>query len=397
MAIPVTMALQGSGSSGQILVLAALLIAVLFVGLALVLNGAIYAENLASQGETSTSEAMSAEAVTEERLGQMVDTANYGVEEASYAERRRWVAENATEWDRLMGRREARSGRVYVTEPVGMTNGTRVNQSAMDDFMPAEETLLDEVSDPILGSFRIDPLGLGDKKNWIIANETQLRAFQMHVHRDSLYEKNPSTSTEIVETANAVLTGSKLFWVEIDHSDASDEYRRVYLLNDSSNDSVEAVVVEFDGGSGTVAGRCSAPGENVTVRLTAGEMVGDDGAVECPVLREATAGETADFYYAGADEVYGTYRFIADKRETTFREDLEDRYGLFLESVVDALADLLRVLLGGDPEDDDIYYDAPTDDGPYTTTAIYDVTVETTYRDDRITYTRNVTYPPTAR
>lgn len=391
------MVLQGSGSHGQILVVAALLIAVLFVGLALVLNGAIYAENLASQGETSTSGTVATDAVTEDRLGQMVDTANYEVEEASYADRRQWIDENATQWDKLMGQREAQSGRAYVTETTAITNGTRVNQSEYRNFMPAEETLLDEVTDPLLGSFRIDPLGLGDKKNWIIANDTQLRDFEMRVQRDSLYEKDPSTLTEIIEVTNAVLTGSKLFWLEIDHRDASDEFRRVYLLDDTSNNSVEAVVVEFDDGSGTITGRCSAPGENVTVRLTAGEMVGDDGPVSCPDLQEATAGENANFYYAGADEVYGTYQFISDKEETTFRNDLEDRYGLFLENTIDALADLLRILLGGDPEDDDIYYDSPTGDGPYTTTAIYDVTVETTYRDNRITYMRNVTYPSTAR
>lgn len=386
----------GGESRGQIIVIAALLIAVLFVGLALVLNSAIYAENVATRGETSTSDAMAVDSVTAERLGSAIDAANYETEEATYAERRSRIRANASDWDRLMSEREAHEGQVFSTEPTEMTNGTRVNQSGVGNFMPAEATLLDEVSTALL-DFRIDPLGLGDKKNWIVANDTRVRDFEMTVERASLYEKHPDTSTKVVEVSNAVLTGSRLFWVEVDRNDASDEYTRVYLLDDQDNASVEAVVVEFDDGSGTVQGRCRAAGADVTVRLTAGELVGDDGPVDCPALADATRGHAAEIYYAGADEVRGTYQFIAATPESEFREGLEDRYGLLLEGVVDALVDLLLALLGGSLDDGDIYRDSPDPDDPYTTTAIYDATVETTYRDDRITYTRNVTYPATAR
>ena len=58
-----------SDESGQIIIIAALLLAIIFVGLALVLNSAIYTENMARRGDTSTAEAMSTESVTEERLG----------------------------------------------------------------------------------------------------------------------------------------------------------------------------------------------------------------------------------------------------------------------------------------------------------------------------------------
>lgn len=392
------MGFRGSEDSAQIIVVAALLLAVLFVGLALVLNSAIYAENMATRGETSTSDAMATDGVTAERLGNAIDAANYGTEEATYAERRSRISDNASEWDRLMAARQARDGRRYTTEPTAMTDGTRVNQSTRGDFMPADSSLLDEVTVVLVGDFRIDPLGLGDKKNWIVANDTAVRDFEMTVERESLYEKQPDTSTKVIEVGNSVITGSRLFWVEVDQNDASDEFTRVYLLNDTDNASVEAVVVEFDdGGPGTVRGRCRAPGSDVTVRLTAGELIGDDGVVECPALAAASSGYSREIYYAGADEVTGTYQFLADKPQTEFRAELEDRYGLLLEGVVDALADALLALLGGNLDDDDIYHDSPGDGDPYTTTAIYDATLETTYSDGRITYTRNVTYPPAAR
>ena len=376
---------SSGGERGQLIVVAALLIAVLFVGLALVLNGAIYAENLASRGDSSTAETMATERLTEDRLGRMVDAANYDLEEtAGYDDRRSHVRANASDWDQLVGDREANRGNAYVAEVEAMTNGTRVNQSEPDHFDPANQDLLGA-----------DPLDLGEDTDWKIANDSEVRAFEMTVQRDSLKQVDPDLFTTIEDLLDTVLTGSDVFWTQFEDGDST---YRMYLLNDSDNASVAAVVTEYHGIDEVGdkieerLGVCSAeapdPSDNVTVRITEAELEGADGVTDCPSLETVDDGRQA-LYYAGTDNVYGTYSFIVDRPEDEFREALRDDYDTLI-------GETLETLLGGLTEDD-IYYDDPANGDPYTTTALYDVTVETTYRDGRVTFTRNVSYPPTAR
>lgn len=373
------------GERGQLIVVAALLIAVLFVGLALVLNGAIYAENLASRGDSSTAEAIATERLTEDRLGQMVDAANHELEEtASYEDRRSHVRENASAWDQLVGDREANRGNAYVAEVEAMTNGTRVNQSTPDNFDPADPDLLGA-----------DPLDLGEETDWKIASDSEVRAFEMTVQRDSLKQADPDLYSTIENLLDTVLTGSDVFWTQFEDGDST---YRTYLLNDSDNASVAAVVTEYHGidedGNKIeeLLGVCSAeapdPSDNVTVRITEAELEGADGVTDCPSMETVDDGRQ-DLYYAGTDNVYGTYSFIADRPEDEFRAALKDDYDPLINETLDTL-------LGGFSEDD-IYYDDPANGDPYTTTALYDVTVRTTYRDGRVTFTRNVSYPPTTR
>ena len=359
-----------SDESGQIIIVAALLIAVLFVGLALVLNSAIYAENMATRGDTSTAEAMSTESVTEEWLGHAVDAENYGTEDAPYSERAARIEANVSTWDGFMGTREATTGRMYRTELTGVTNGTRVNQSTADYFEPANASLLDA-----------DPLELGASTNWQSANESEVRAYEMTVRRDSLKQTNGSLANTVEGLLDEALDGTSVFWTQFENGDT----HRMYLLNDSDNDSVAAVVTDYeDDTTEEVIGTCSAeapdPSDNVTVRITRAELEGPNGVTECPAL-EAVDDGRQDVYYAGVDHAVGTYQFIADKPENEFRADLRDLYEYLL----------------GDITGSDVYDDLPNDEDPYTAKAIYGVTVATTYQDDRITYTRNATYPAAAR
>ena len=361
-----------SDESGQVIVIAALLIAVVFVGLALVLNSAIYAENVATRGDTSTGEAMAVDTLTVERLSDAIDAENYGTEEASYPVRRDRLADDVSAWNRLVGAREARTGRAYSVELVGITNGTRVNQSdPTRDFRPANSTVLDA-----------NPLGLVDGTNWQTAVDAEVRAFQMTVQRDSLKDASAGPIATVEDLIDGLLDGSSTFWTRFD---GSDTVHRTYLLDDSDDNSVAVVVTEDDGGGEQVVGACHAsapdPSDYVTVRITDAELEGADGTVDCPYLERLDDGRR-DVYYAGSDDVRGTYRFLADEREGAFRTEVTDAHD---------------VILGVSLSDDDVYADSPTDADPYTTKAIYGATVETTYQDDRITYTRNATSPPAAR
>lgn len=371
--------------SGQLIVVAALLIAVLFVGLALVLNSAIYAENIATRGETSSSDAMAADSVTAERLGHAIDAANYRVEEASYAERRSRIASNATEWDRLMGEHEAHNGRMYTTKPTAMTNGARVNQSEMGEFMPNDPRLIEDLMDE-----RLDPFGITDRTSWMIAPDVQSRDYEATVKRGSLQTVDGGILDQAADLFNALLTGSDTFWIHFD--DGTSEWR-VYLVEIQGTDEVATVVSEDTGGGEELEGVCRVEGETATVRLSDDELEGDDETVSCPALSFTENLDRHDIYYAGADDVNGTYQFIVDRQESEFRDDIEDEYSSLVNSLLGVVDCLLRPWLCSP----DVYDGSPNNDNPYTTTAIYDATVETTYQDDRITYTRNVTYPQSAR
>jgi hypothetical protein len=382
---------KASGERGQILLISALLLAALFVGLAVVVNSAIYTENRATREVTRSSQPLADHPVTADRLGQALHVANFHSDTDDYDERHAVVGGNVSGWSSEMQGQAVQNGVLWGSAVAATTNGTRVSQDQEGTFMPAKSSLLDEVTTLVLPTFRIDPLGLGDKKNWVIANGTAVRDFRMNVTRSSLEERNPGLVTVLVDVVDTTLTGSTVFWAESDVTDGDGDFWRLYLLEDGTN--VTAFVVEFDGGAGTVRAECSARGEHVDVLVSEGKLVGEDGPVACPATRNLSGQPSRDLYYAGADEVEGTYGFIVDKEESTFRSELADRYGTFLDSVVDALVDLLLALIGGSLEDDDIYHESPSDGHPYTTTAIYNTTVELSYEDERVRYSRNVTVP----
>lgn len=395
-----------SGERGQMILIAGLLIAVLLVGLAVVVNSAIYIENVSTRDTGGSSGALADDIETKERLAKSMQGANYYSDTAGYGDRRERIERNVSTWNRQQMASSARNGRLASSQVAAMQNGTRVSQDEYGNFMPAESTLLDVVTVDLLGilesDFRIDLLGLGDKKNWIIANDTDIRAFEITVDRTELEMTDPNLLDYLQDPLGSwVISGSSSFWVEIDADESDDEYWRIYLFNDDSNSSVKSVVAKYDDldndGDDELdrAETCSVEGTNVTVRVTGGELVGNDAKTSCPILQEATEGNSNSIYYAGADEVKGTYRFIADKNQSEFRDNLKDRYGLYLENVLDDVGDFLLELLGIDSlTSDELYHDASSGDSPYTTTAVYNTSVEMTYRTDRMRLTRNLTVAP---
>lgn len=376
------------GERGQMILITGLLLAVLLVGLALVVNSAIYTENLSTREVEGSSQALADDPPTTERLTRSMREANYNSDTASYVERRSAIRQNVSTWNQHQMASSVRNGRLASSEVAAMQNGTRISQDEYGEFMPAEKSVLDTIS----GSLVIDPLGLGDKTNWIITNQTSVRAFEMTVDRTELAEKNPTLLAALINPLDAALTGSTVFWVETDTSPGDDEFERVYLLEDGNN--VSATVVSFDGGTGTVEGECSARGTDVKLQLTTGKLIGEDGPVDCPEFNSVINDGQQNVYFAGGDEVKGTYQLIVDKPEDQFRDGLEDKYGTLLDSVVDTLVNALLLLIGGSLDDDDIYHDNPSSGHPYTTTAVYDTSVETTYQTDRMRFTRNLTVAP---
>lgn len=391
---------------GQLLIITALLLAILFVALALILNSGIYTENLSTRSAGGSMEPLSEDQVSQDRLIESMALANYHNETANYSKRLTVVEANVSTWGQQQSERHAKSGHVLTTDVAVTTEGVRVTQKNESAFLPAEDGLMDEHEEDG-ETYRLDPLGLGDRMNWLVAPNVSTRAFEMTVQRNSLTKDQQNLLDDLEDLGDTILTGSNEFWVQIEGNNTT---KRVYLVNDTSNGTVSAVVTEIDGTNETLVGSCrvNGGGDEATVRISAAEIESNGKTEACPEL--STGEGPHDIYYVGGDEVKGTYQLIADKPEDVFRDDVEQLYITYLEQLKTELDNdgLLDTLLGGslfggilddlvdNPDSfvtQDAYDDSPNGE-PYTTTAVYSVSVELTYKDDRMTHTRNVTLAP---
>jgi len=114
---------------GQILLVAAFALAVIFVAMALIVNSAIFTENLASRGETSGSDgALSMRADVATSVGAGVEAANRN-DNGSVGELTDAVSASVRNISRQTGRQSARSGRVVDVSYQSATEGARIYQS----------------------------------------------------------------------------------------------------------------------------------------------------------------------------------------------------------------------------------------------------------------------------
>ena len=365
----------GEQRNGQILVISALMIAVLFVGLALILNGAIYAENAATRQTTSTADSVAMADETETRLQRSVRAANWNRDDLDYATRRGMVEDSAGAWDRQLGSDEAVRGVAVSGQLEGTTEGVRVSQGEPGDFMPADEDL-----DQYLLDSTIDPLGLGERTNWMVAPSVNTTGIRVGVNRSELKEVDPSLLDQFGDLLNALLTGSDAFWIQID--DGATTWR-VYLF-EVENEGEIATVVTSDDGSETVEGVCSVDADWATLDTRDGVLRGDE-TTDCPALSFYDHLGTYEMYWVGADEVNGTYHFLADKPESQFRAHLEDEY----DSIVDDLLDLLLNFPYSDINEGLFGRDGSPE--PFTTSAVYDVTLSFRYDEGSLQYERDIT------
>lgn len=253
-----------STDRGQLLLLAALGMAILFVALALVLNTVIYTENLATRGSEIAGGGESLRYLDTARtgLGHSIEYVNDN---------------NATSHDALVGNLSAtvpvwanasrrqlfhRSRSVNVSL-VGTTNGTHIDQDAERNFTNESGTA-----------------------NWTLASDvTGTREYAIEVNSTTELESFPASSA---------------FNVTVD--DGSTQWR----LNVTENGS--SIVVGVRDGNGNEA-TCSAPSAPVWINVTAGTVDGE----ECDGLtfREGVSTPYEISYFNGHN-VTGTYSVIVD-------------------------------------------------------------------------------------
>jgi hypothetical protein len=377
---------RGRRDRGQILLISGLLLAVLFVGLAVVVNSAVYAENQATREVTRSSEPLADHPVTQERVSQAVHDVNLDNDTARYGPRHEKLADNVSDWDSRMQGKEAANGALFGAAKVNGTNGTRISQEVNQQFRPSGDEYWTE---DLLGS-PLDPLGAFDRMSWLVAPGVRSRGYEATVNRTALKD----TTNTLSDVVDWVLNGNDAFGIVFDNGA---KYRTVYMVevdqgDDNEND-IAAVVSEENtsvADQEDYVGHCRVEAPNATIRLDDNELEGNGTTVDCPVLSFTEDLGRHDIYYVGANNVKGTYDLIVDKNKSTFDAEIADKYDEdFLEDVL-GLTCLLNIF---DTCGDTTVYEDPGNGHPYTTWAIWNSTAELTYQDDRVRYSRNVTVP----
>ena len=324
---------------GQILLVAAFALAVVFVAMALIVNSAIFTENLASRGETSGSDgALSLRADVVAGVGAGVEAANRNDNGSVDALTDAVNASIRTISDQT-GRQAARSGRVVDVSSETFRTGERIYRAGDSNFTDGSGD----------GSYQL----VGNVARVDGANGT--RAFV--IDATDISAADNSSAFEIRVQESGATGGNENSW-------------RARIWNVTGSDTVHVRTIKNDGGA-TVVEDCEvtkdSPGEAVRIDVTDGTIDGEG----CDALATSPSGENFHFG-AGTGVTPGT----SDTYDIAF-DNADTITGSFSLVVYDRPGTSLDLLSFG-----------PT--APKSDTALYDVTVRYTHLTADLRYETDV-------
>lgn len=270
----------------QLMLVAALALAVLFVSLALLLNTVIYTGNLATRSVGGDSDAVAGYRTA------AVDTADTSLKHANvhnnsdYPELETTFDTAVRDWDDATSRHRAVAGTATELNVTSKTRGTRLRQ---DNFSRSFENK-------------------SSNESWSVAEDIGgYRDFRMTVDRSTL------TSIDGDEDNGTSLDAANVFHLTVE-TDASEEYTAFVGETDSSN-----VTVSVFGPSGHRA-TCTAPASdgNATIDVSNGTVGGND--CEALTFEDDVDGEVT-LRYGDGDDVAGTYSLVVDTPYSEYEED----------------------------------------------------------------------------
>jgi hypothetical protein len=195
---------------GQIILVAAFALAVIFIALALIVNSAIFTENLASRGETSGSDgALSMRAMVEESAGSNLERVNrQGAN--SYGALENDMDDSLSELSTQIGRQQARNGRLVNVSDIRDTNtGTRIHEDGPNDQLASSDfTVVTGVSranpEPSVTengtrAFRITETDITGTDS---SNPFTITATGTSTWSTDIYQKSSGSDTVVVDTNN---------------------------------------------------------------------------------------------------------------------------------------------------------------------------------------------------
>ena len=233
---------------GQLLLIAALAVAVILVGVALLLNAAIFTENVATR-ETGADgrEAISIREATVADIGELIERENERENETDVTDR---VGDGIDAMVPLLEREHIRHGIVVDLERQGIDEGERIEWDTdvnSDDF--TVERIVDD--EPV------------DEPEWTLLTDVNAtRGFTLTINRTTLTTLDEPNGTQLENNA---------FGIEFTNTSVSQ-----YVYEDDG----EVVVAQVSDGS--VEHRCSiASADKVTVDLTGDRLETDEEMTRC--------------------------------------------------------------------------------------------------------------------
>ncbi|PSQ17842.1 hypothetical protein BRD02_02525 [Halobacteriales archaeon QS_8_69_73] len=305
---------------GQMLLIGSLVVATSFVGLALVVNDAIYAENLSTRETSGEAERVAeTQQLAVNDLRELIDRSNAAVVEDNFSAVENGYNDDLAVWSDSLERQYQRTGRFVEYRPNETVEGTHIQQTNASRNFTAGGSVA------------------GTDEWTLVDDTTRAGEFELTVDRTSLLVAPAALALDTIfgETFNVVIEdeiGRK--WV-------------VYLFQDDSPVSDATYVVvkppggfDFDPGgvsdpSNLVAGNyCTSTGENVSLDLVEGTFDGEEcsdlsfytddvtGTSHSISYRNTKTGRVSVPNPAGpptvvippADRVTGTYNFTVDTR-----------------------------------------------------------------------------------
>lgn len=270
------------GERGQILIITALVIATVFVGMALVLNSSIYAENLSSRETTESSETTLAVDEGFDRTEEMLARTNANHNATHEAANRNFTA-MVDGWRQRRAANHANRGASLSVTAENRTNGTHVRQTnGSRDFTDAS----------------------GTDADWTLASGVgAVSDYRMVVNREDLYQNDSLDLTTLLENS---------FSLNVTNGTASWE---LHVYNNSTHGVVVRPVVDGD-----ERDACTTDSAEVEIDLVNGTVGGEP----CPSLTfaEGLEGEI-DLEYRDPGKVGGTYELRIDR---VLDPSSDDRY-----------------------------------------------------------------------
>lgn len=248
---------------GQIILIAAFVMAVTFVSLALVVNSAIFTENLASRGETAGSDdALVVRHEVQQSVGQSIEYANT-YDTTSEERQAANVTESVATISDSLTSQQAETGKLVVIDgPTAFENGTRIRDNASAGG----------------STFENASTGGAPQPDWVVVeNVERTRAFEMN------------------------LSDASGFAVTLAETSGTDRWQMA--VTESSNDFTVTVSE-----SGATVGSCTVgPRRSVRIDVTGGLVGGDP----CPYLHFGRGIDGQyDLYYNDSDDVTGNYTMV---------------------------------------------------------------------------------------
>jgi len=269
--------LSGPRDRGQIILIAAFALGVVFIALALVINAAIFTENLASRGETTgASDALQYRQEVEDNVGTLVGFANY-YNDSSQSALEDAVSDSIANVSVQGGRQSADTGAVVSVSAISSTSspefGTRINQSDSSTF---EGTSL---------------------SNWIVVTDvSDVRAVRINVTDISQLDGNEETAFDFVL------------------EDSSGTEWNMSVFDPAGSD----LAVRVDTPDNTARCERSVPDTHATIDVTGGTVAGEP----CHALTDSGGqemhigtGVSPDYTirYRNGSQIEGNYSMVVDE------------------------------------------------------------------------------------